>query len=159
MVQRRTYNIPVVTLEEMKNHLHVTSNDFDSNLELNISSATAAAEAFISRPIYRIDDVYSVPFVSKVTLPEGYTEITDVKVDGNEVSFEILNNVLSVGVNEGERLTYCVVYGYTSQSCPADIKMAIMLMAARYFNNPVDSVEQLPKASTALLRTHKKYNI
>lgn len=159
MVQRIVENSPVVTLEEMKEHLHITSDDFNNSLALNVSSATAAAQAFISRPITKVIDNFSVPFVNQVTLPDDYTRVEKVEVDGVEIPYEILNNVLSVGVNSGERLTYCVVYGYTSQDCPADIKMAIMLMAAGYFNNPVDSVEQLPKASTALLKRHKKYNV
>ena len=159
MVQRQVYNDQVVTLEEMKDHLHITSDDFDNTLTVNIESATASAEAFINKPICKVVDTYSVPFVKQITLPDGYTEIENVRVDGKEIPYEILNNVLSAGVNDGEMLTYGVVYGYTSQSCPADIKMAIMLMAAGYFNNPVDSVEQLPKASTALLKRHKKYNV
>lgn len=159
MVQRIVDTNPVVTLEELKDHLHIVSEDFDSSLQLNIRSAMASAEAFLSRPIARIVNRYSVPFEKTVPLPSDYDSIEEVMVDGKEVEFTILNNSLSVGVYEGEELTYCVVYGFTSSSCPADIKMAIMLTAARFFNNPVDSVEQLPKASTSLLRPHKRYNV
>jgi hypothetical protein len=34
---------------------------------------------------------------------------------------------------------------------------AVMLIAAAMFNNPIDSVEQLPKASQMLLRPYRQW--
>ena len=150
---------PVVTLEEMKRHLHIATEDFDQQLLLDVQAAIASAEAFTGLQIRKKIDVYSVPFAETITLPEGDYTIDSVKVDDEEVDYIIVDNKLSVGVAKGDNVVYSVVYGYDCCDCPADIKMAIMLSAAKFFNSPVDSVEQLPKASTALLRTHKKYNI
>ena len=50
---------------------------------------------------------------------------------------------------------------YTSgmNQVPFDIKAAIMLMAAKLFNNPVDSVETLPSAAKNLLRPYRSYGM
>jgi hypothetical protein len=75
------------------------------------------------------------------------------------VNFTFDSGVLTVDSPEGATLTYTVTQGYSSENCPVDIKMAILLIAAKFFNNPVDSVEQLPTASQALLHPYKVYCI
>ena len=157
MEQTMTNDLPV-TLKELKDHLHITSDDFDTSLQNDLNAAIAAAQAFTSIDIRQRVVPVSVPFVKTITCPEN-ARIENMMVDGKEIDYQIVNNIIYVGVDSGERISYSVVYGYTSDNCPEDIKMAILLTAARYFNNPVDSVEQLPKASTALLRTHKRYMI
>lgn len=151
------YNLPV-TLNELKNHLHITSDDFDDTLLLNLRSATAAAESFTSMELRMRVETVSVPFTKTFICPDDAT-INFVSVDGVSVSYEKVNNMVYVGVDKGEKMLYQLTFGYTDINCPEDIKMAILLSAARYFNNPVDSVEQLPKASTALLRRYKRYMI
>ena len=73
------------------------------------------------------------------------------------MNFTLANGVLIVDAAVGTTLSYTVAKGYTNADCPADIKMAILLMAAKFFNNPVDSVENLPSASQALLHPYKLY--
>lgn len=50
-----------------------------------------------------------------------------------------------------------VTYTAGMASVDPDIKAAILLHAAALFNNPVDSVEVLPKASTRLLDPYRTW--
>lgn len=149
-------NTPV-TLDELKNHLHMFTSDFDSNLEMDLYAAVAKAEAFTNTNIRRVEQQVSVPFATKTEIPGYNVVVTDVKVDGSSVNFTLANGVLIVDAAVGTTLSYTVAKGYTNADCPADIKMAILLMAAKFFNNPVDSVENLPSASQALLHPYKLY--
>lgn len=150
-------NYPV-TLDELKNHLHILSEDFDQSLWVNLRAATAAAESYIGRDIIRRVVGMSMPFSKTFTVAD-FTTVENVTVDGMNVEFTQVNNNVTILVDNGEVVRYTLVSGWEPADCPMDIKMAIMLMAAKYFNNPVDSVEQLPKASSALLKPFKNYMI
>ena len=150
-------NCPV-TLEELKKHLHILSDDFDSNLSVDLLSAAQAAESYIGRAIARSVVNVSAPFSKTFTIPD-FATLQNVTVDGNAVEFSQVNNIINLLVDDGKIVRYEIVSGYTQEDCPMDIKMAILLIASRYFSNPVDSVEQLPKASTALLKPYKNYMI
>ena len=52
-----------------------------------------------------------------------------------------------------------VTYTAGMASVDPDIKAAILLHAAALFNNPVDSVEVLPKASTRLLDPYRTWGV
>ena len=80
------YNLPV-TLDELKNHLHITSDDFDNTLLLNLRSATAAAESFTSMELRQRVETVSVPFTKTFICPDDAT-INFVSVDGASVSYE-----------------------------------------------------------------------
>ena len=152
-----TGNCPV-TLDELKDHLHILSEDFDKSLSLNLRAATQAAQSYLGRDIIRTVTVVSMPF-SKTFNIADFSAIEDVQVDRKEVEYTQVNNTITLAVNSGELVEYKLVSGYTQEDCPEDIKMAILLIASKYFNNPVDSVEQLPKASTNLLKPYKNYMI
>lgn len=150
-------NCPV-TLEEIKNHLHILSEDFDQTLWMNLRAATAAAESYIGRNIIRRVVNMSMPFSKTFTVAD-YSTVENVTVDGGDVEYTQVNNKVTLLVDNGKVVRCDVISGWLPEECPMDIKMAIMLMAAKYFNNPVDSVEQLPKASTSLLKPFKNYMI
>lgn len=147
-----------VTLEQLKNHLHMFINDFDADLEMKLKAAVAKAENYISSRIWSGTLSVSVPFVNTIVIDEPSAQLIQVKVDGQEVNHMYLNGVLTVEGN-GKVLEYTMQVGYTAEECPADIQMAILLIAAKMFNNPVDSVENLPSASQNMLHPYKHYHI
>lgn len=147
-----------VTLEQLKNHLHMFTTDFDSTLMLNIRAAVAKSENYIGCAIWHAEQTVSVPFVNTVVIDEPTAQVIQVKVDGQEVNHMYLNGVLTVE-GKGKVLEYTMQVGYTAEECPADIQMAILLIAAKMFNNPVDSVENLPSASQNMLHPYKHYHI
>lgn len=155
---KRSIDAPV-SVDELKNHLHLYNYDFDSNLDMNIRAAVAKAESYINAHIWQVEQRMSVPFALKTTVAEDVTDVADVEVDGQAVNFIYDKGVVTVEDVQGEVLSYTAFKGYSNEDCPADIKMAILLIAAKFFNNPVDSVENLPSASQALLHPYKNYCI
>ena len=147
-----------VTLEQLKNHLHMFTNDFDADLEMKLKAAVAKAENYISSRIWSGTLSVSVPFVNTIVIDEPSAQVIQVKVDGQQVNHMYLNGVLTVE-GDGKVLEYTMQVGYTAEECPADIQMAILLIAAKMFNNPVDSVENLPSASQNMLHPYKHYHI
>lgn len=148
-----------VSVDELKNHLHLYTYDFDATLDMNIRAAVAKAESYINAHIWQVEQRVSVPFAYKTTVAQDVIDVADVEVDGQAVNYTYDMGVLTVKDEQGELLSYTAIKGYSSDNCPADIKMAILLIAAKFFNNPVDSVEQLPTASQALLHPYKVYCI
>lgn len=159
MAQITKSTIPPVTLDEFKNHLHMFTNDFDSNLELDLRAAIAKAEGFINAAIWQVSQQVSVPFVKKVNVAGYNAVVSNVKVDGQEVAYTYIEGIIEVESTQGKVLTYDVTKGYTNADCPDAIKMAILLIASKFFNSPVDSVENLPSASQSLLHPYKNYNL
>lgn len=147
-----------VTLEQLKNHLHMFDSDFDQQLLLNIRAAVAKCESYINGVIWPGQLVQSVPFVTPLQIQEPTAEVTAVEVDGKPVNFTWENGVLTVE-GEGKMLKYTARVGYSEEYCPPDIQMAVLLMAAKMFNNPVDSVENLPSASQSFLHPYRNYCI
>lgn len=147
-----------VTVEQLKSHLHMYTNDFDYTLDMNIRAAVAKAESFINSRIWHCTISESVPFDNTVTVRESTAQIISVKVDGQLVNHTFGRGVIQVD-GQGKVLEYTASVGYTEEDCPADIKMAILLIAAKYFNNPVDSVENLPSVSQHLLHPYRNYCI
>lgn len=147
-----------VTLEQLKNHLHMFTDAFDSDLELKLKAAVAKAENFINSRIWPGVLTESVPFDNTVTIKEPTAQVTSVTVDGNSVNFTAINGVIQVD-GTGKLLQYTAMVGYPAEDCPADIQMAILMIAAKMFNNPVDSVENLPSVSQNLLHPYRNYCI
>lgn len=145
-----------VALEQLKNHLHMFTDDFDAALELNLRAAIAKAESYINGRIWHGELTESVPFNNSVTVNDPTAVVTSVKVDGSDVNFTFINGVIEVE-GQGKELTYTAQVGYLPEDCPADIQMAILMIAAKFFNNPVDSVETLPTASQHLLHPYRNY--
>lgn len=145
-----------VALEQLKNHLHMFADDFDAALELNLRAAIAKAESYINGRIWHGELTESVPFNNTVNVNDPTAIVTSVKVDGSDVNFTFSNGVIEVE-GKGKELAYTAEVGYLPEDCPADIQMAILMVAAKFFNNPVDSVETLPTASQHLLHPYRNY--
>lgn len=80
-----------------------------------------------------------------------------VKVDGNEVcgvDWEDSTVILPDTCN-GSEIEIKILTGF--DVFPDDITAAILLVTGRLFENPADSVENLPKASSNLLNAYKRW--
>ena len=147
-----------VKLEQLKEHLRIMSDDFDSILILHLKAAIASAEEFTGQVLWPGNFRLTGDF-DKV-LKTGIMPITDivsVRLDGEELDVtEISGSSLYFPEGmKGNSVIIEFIAGF--KEVPFDVAAAILLIAAKFFENPLDSVEQLPKASTNLLRPHKRW--
>lgn len=149
------------TLTELKANLRITSTDQDTLLEGNLKSAIVAAEHHIGQKIGLSALTLTTDFARTLELDGPAVSITSVSLDGVQLTsdkYSLKHDTLTfAGDVEGEALT--VVYTAGMSYVPEDIKAAILLHAGQLFNEPVDSVEALPKASTNLLRPYRRWGI
>lgn len=147
------------TLAELKAHLRITSNDFDVMLESYLRAAINVAEHYIGKVIARSEFLFSGIYSHEVILKAPVLEVQSVEVDGVELyGCSLSGNTLTLP-EEVEGETVAVMYESGMVQVPYDIKAAIMLIAARLFNNPADSVESLPTASKALLAPYRRWGL
>ncbi len=157
----RTYGNFQPTLAEFKNHIRLTTTDMDSDLDLKLKAAIRSAEHYIGAIIAQSSFVYTGPFAKTIPLEGPVKEISSVKVDGNTLEaskYQLVGNVLKFAddvTGEAVEVNYTAGPGQVEP----DIKAAILLHAAALFNNPVDSVETLPKASTRLLDSYRTWGV
>lgn len=160
MTTKRTYIEPVAQpdLAAFKRHLRITSRDMDAQLSLLLKAAISAAEHHIGKVIARSSFVFSGDFTRRIRLKGPELSVLSVKCDGNFIFNFYLEGtelVIRDEVPEGQELVIKYVAGY--ESAPEDIQAAVLLHATALFNNPEDSVEVLPKASTNLLRAYRSW--
>lgn len=144
----------------LKDHLRLLNSDFDDILELYLRAAVGAAESYTGQILRNTTWVTEGTADSDTLSTDIYPirSLLSVTVDGRSVA-------LSSATVSGSRITLPGAAGlpvrveYTAgyEKLPPDIAAAVLLMAARLFENPADSVEQLPKASTNLLRPYKRW--
>lgn len=155
----RTYGTYEPTLDEFKTHIRMTSYDLDDDLRLKLLAAIRSAEHYIGMVIAQSVFTYTGDYAKTLTLEAPVTGVTRVKVDGvvlSDAEWSLSGNVLTV-LTEGTTME--VTYTAGMASVDPDIKAAILLHAAALFNNPVDSVETLPKASTRLLDPYRTWGV
>jgi len=155
----RTYGTYEPTLDEFKTHIRMTSYDLDDDLRLKLLAAIRSAEHYIGMVIAQSVFTYTGDYAKTLTLEAPVTGVTRVKVDGvvlSDAKWSLSGNVLTV-LTEGTTME--VTYTAGMASVDPDIKAAILLHAAALFNNPVDSVETLPKASTRLLDPYRTWGV
>lgn len=155
----RTYGAYEPTLDEFKRHIRLTTSDMDADLELKLRASIRAAEHYIGGVIALSGFVYTGPYVKTLTLEAPVVEVTGVKVDDVDLTtddWSLAGDKLTVQV-EGTSME--VAYTAGMEYVDPDIKAAILLHAAALFNNPVDSVEVLPKASTRLLDPYRSWGV
>lgn len=153
----RTYGEYEPTLAEFKDHIRLTSSDMDADLELKLLAAIRAAEHYIGAVIAQSDFVYEGPCVKTLILEAPVIGVSSVVVDDvtlSEDDWSLVGDKLTVEA-EGSKMQ--VSYTAGMASVEPDIKAAVLLHAAALFNNPVDSVEVLPKASTRLLDSYRSW--
>lgn len=155
----RTYGTYEPTLDEFKTHIRMTSYDLDDDLRLKLLAAIRSAEHYIGMVIAQSVFTYTGDYAKTLTLEAPVSGVTRVKVDGvvlSDAEWSLSGNVLTV-LTEGTTME--VTYTAGMASVDPDIKAAILLHAAALFNNPVDSVEMLPKASTRLLDPYRTWGV
>ncbi len=149
------------SLDDLKRHLRITSDDLDETLEMYLRAAIESAEHHIGRTISMSEFEYSGWFVRSFELAAPFKEIVTVEVDGVKLtsdSYKVdMRTLLLSPEIQGESLK--VVYKAGMASVPFDIKAAILLSASKLFNNPVDSVESLPSVAKNLLRPYRSYGM
>ena len=149
-------------LDDLKAHLRVTSNDLDAILQTSLDAALESAEHFIGKTITRSRFTRTGSFSRTLRLRAPLIVVESVEVDGAALSSSdwIISDgrlVISDAVPTGGSLT--IVYQAGMDSVPADIIAAVKLHAGALFNNPVDSVEVLAKASRNLLRPYRRWGL
>lgn len=147
-----------VTVEQLKEHLRLTTDDFDGALERHLRGAIAAAESFTGLTL--VAGTFRTTGVPEDTVETGVMpirEVTKAEVDGADclASAEVEGSRVRLPGAAGKRAVVEFTGGY--EELPGDVVSAILLIAGRFFTNPADSVEQLPKASTNLLRPYKRW--
>ena len=157
----RTYENFQPTLAEFKSHIRLTTTDMDSDLQLKLKGAIRAAEHYIGAIIAQSSFVLTGPFAKTIALEGPVLGISGVKVDGNSISASNYKQVGDALVFSDDVTGDAVEVDYNAgqENVEPDIKAAILLHAAALFNNPVDSVETLPKASTRLLDPYRTWGV
>ena len=123
-------------------------------------AAIESAEHHICSIIARSEFVYDGWFVRSFDMKGPGCELKSVDVDGeslDEAEYTVNRNTLLISqdVTMCEKMTVTYVAGMTQ--VPFDIKAAVLLIAAKLFNNPVDSVETLPSVAKNLLRPYRSW--
>jgi len=155
----RTWGNLSPTLAEFKAHIRITTTDMDLDLTGKLTAAVRSAEHFIGQVIVPSTFKYTGPFAKTITLEDPVTAVSSVMVDGEPIQEEdwsLTGDVLTI---DAEGSTVEVNYSAGMAAVEPDIKAAILLHAAALFENPVDSVETLPKASSRLLAPYRTWGV
>jgi len=168
-----------VTVQELKDNIGIFHPEKDAILALYLQSAVDYAQRFTGLQL--------MPAVWELQMSTYYEFIKLSKspfIGIVSVKYYDADNVLQTLVSETDYIvtsaysgiiqfkTDFVLYdrpdalqirfnaGYAdAATVPPLIKSAIILMAGKIYDNPVDSVENLPKASTNLLRQYRQWQI
>lgn len=150
------------SLAQFKSHVRITSNDLDAELSLKLKAAIRAAEHEIGMIIAKSRFTYTGKFSQSIRI-ESYPliRVDSVRVDNRDLQatdYAVNEGVLSFA--EGITGTDVeLVYTAGMEQVEYDITAAILLHAAKLFNNPVDSVETLPTQSANLLRPYRRWGL
>ena len=149
-------------LEQFKRHMRVTGNELDAELMQKLLAATSSAEHHIGKVI--IPSELEVTYIIKeaaVVLRAPVIGVESVELDGvilDADRYMLRGQVLSIpGALAGQTLSVRYRAGYSE--IPDDMMAAVMMHAAYMFNNPVDTVQSLPKASDALLSPYRSWEV
>ena len=125
-----------------------------------LQAAIESAEHHIGSIIARSEFVYDGWFVRSFDMKGPGCELKSIDVDGeslDEAEYTVNRNTLLISqdVTMCDKMTVTYIAGMTQ--VPFDIKAAVLLIAAKLFNNPVDSVETLPSVAKNLLRPYRSW--
>ncbi len=147
------------SVADFRNHIRLTSDSLDGELQDKLMAAVRAAEHFIGKLIAPSLITFTTSLSRSLTLPEGpVIEVLGVKVDGKEMDSYTREGRVITFSDDVAGSEVVIVYKAGMESVDYDIRAAVLLHAAAILNNPVDSVETLPKASTNLLRPYRSWH-
>lgn len=125
----------------------------------NLMASINSAEKHIGKIIARSEFTYTGKFIRSLELKGPDAAVKTVEVDGiplGDNDFSVSGRTLLMSVNvSGCELK--VVYEAGLAFVDFDIKAAVLLTAAKLFNNPMDTVESLPSSAKNLLRPHRSW--
>lgn len=149
------------SLDDFKSHVRVTASDLDGELEANLMAAIRSSERYIGKVIALSKFTLNIPFSHSITLRPPVAEVTSVTVDGEPLpadSYALSGRILTISEDvTGEKVEVAYIAGMNEVE--PDIRIAVLLSAARLFNNPGDVVEALPTKSSVLLRSHRSWGL
>jgi len=164
-----------VTVDELRAHLRLDAGDFDTELTRLITAARKSVEAMLKRQLihatyqwtmdYWPDYVFEIPqgplsSVSSITYYDGNGvsqtwASTNYQVDTTTLygTVTLANNatypVLETGKKNAITVTFIAGYGSSAASVPENVKQAILVLAAHWFENPqsvtTDTVNEVPQ--------------
>lgn len=147
------------SLADLKRHLRITSGDLDEILNPYLMAAINAAEHHIGKIIARSEFVYEGRFIRSLDLRGPGIAVKSVSVDGKQIAAENYDldgrTLLISQAVTGREMQ--VEYESGMSQVDFDIKAAILLTAAKLFNNPADTIEAMPSVAKNLLRPHRTF--
>ena len=158
----RSYLLPAISpsLDDFKRHIRITSSDLDAELQVKLLAAINAAENMIGQVIALSRFTVTLPFTKCIPLPSRPVfQVETVSVDSLACDDYTVKGNFVILPDEMEGLEVEVTYVAGMTEVPYDIQAAVLMHAAALFNNPVDTVETLPKASTNLLRPYRHWEL
>lgn len=145
-------------LQDFKQHLRITSCDFDANLLLLLEASLEQAEketgciflpsliTIKGKTIINESGFYPAFEATSLFVDGVERDKSDVQIDGGRIF---------VQADEGSDIEVAFDAGYLN--IPKPVIAAVFLIAAALFNNPVDKIEIMPKASTNLLKSFRRW--
>ena len=153
-----------VSLADAKKHLRLNpGTDEDDYVNMLISAARQFAENYIGRSIAVQQILCTEVDAKAVWLPRPpVTEVQSVLIDGEPVEYDYDSiNGLVVLEEKAERVDITYKAGYAT--CPAGLKLAILLLIANWYENreavvtgSIASVTP-PLGAVTLLNQHKDW--
>lgn len=147
-----------MTLAEVKEHLRLTGDEFDGNLTLLLEAAVSGAETITGLTLR--ESTYRVTELNDRVVSTGLMPIRAVTatVDGRPLEGVGISGSHVILPDDVEAVTAELEVKTGFDEFPADLKAAILLMTARFFEFPSDPVENLPKASTNILKNYTRWD-
>ena len=163
-MEHREYDMFAVAdgVRRLKNHLRITSDDLDSDLEQKFKAAARFAEHQTGLSLIPSTFSFESSFSPVVRLRYPLIEIDTVGINGENIPSDRYSvDMDSATVTIPQELcdgaeSVSMRYRAGMGSIPEDIMAAILLKASAMFSNPVDSVEVMTTAAQNLLRPYRR---